>query len=129
MDSIHATKKRNHMCKLIGASLLEAIIAGLLFLIVFSITMELLPYLARPRHETLFSMKLDFAIEQILTKYMTGVWPNGIYSETYEWGEISIRIEPYRDYSDMQVIVISTHSNEYDRPITHMQIIECRGNI
>ncbi len=114
------------MRRLRGASLLEAIVAAVLLLTVFAAVMELLPRLTVRDDDALLVAEADYRAGRAFDKYATGLWPCGEYVETCDWGTITIRIEHYRDFVDLQVVTVSVRIDGSHKRITLKQLIECR---
>ena len=55
----------------------------------------------------------------------TGVWPAGTYVERYGGGEATVRVEPYRQYRDVQLITIEVRIDGSRKRIVHRQLVEC----
>lgn len=58
-------------------------------------------------------------------KYGSGVWPAGTYVERYGGGEATVRVEPYRQYRDVQLITIEVRIDGSRKRIVHRQLVEC----
>ncbi len=114
------------MRRLKGASLLEAIVAAVLFLTVFAAIMELLPRLTVRDDDALLVAEADYRVGRAFDKYGSGVWPCGEYAETYDWGAVTVRIERYRDYSDKQVVTNLAWFHGSSKRITLKQLVQCR---
>lgn len=114
------------MRRLRGTSLLETIVAAVLFLTVFAAVMELLPYLTVRNDDALLVAEADYCVGRAFDKYATGLWPCGEYVETYDWGMITVRIEHYRDFVDLQVVIVLARIDGSRKRITLKQLIECR---
>lgn len=114
------------MRRLKGASLLEAIVAAVLFLTVFAVVMELLPRLTVRDDDALLMAEADYRVGRAFDKYATGVWPCGEYAEAYDWGAVTILVESYRGFSDVQAITVSAHIDGSRKRITLKQVVECR---
>lgn len=113
------------MRRLKGASLLEAIVAAVLFLTVFAAVMELLPRLTVRDDDALLVAEADYHVGRAFEKYGTGLWPCGEYVEAYDWGEVRVQIEVYRDFEAMQAVEITARINGSRKRIAHKQVIEC----
>lgn len=113
------------MRRLKGASLLEAIVAAVLFLTVFAVVMELLPRLAMRDDDAILVAEAEYRVGQVFSKYGTGVWPIGEYTEAYEWGGIAVRIDSYRDLSDLQVVTIVARIDGNHKRIVFKQVVAC----
>lgn len=111
--------------RLRAASLLEAVVAGVLFLTVFAAALELLPRLTLRDDDALVVAEAEYRVGEAFDKYGTGLWPCGDYAEIYDWGEISVRIGCYGDYADLQVLEISARMSGSGKRIVHKQLVEC----
>lgn len=111
--------------RLRGATLLEAIVAAVLFLTVFAGAMELLPRLTVRDDDALLVAEAEYRVGRVFDKYASGLWPSGEYAETYDWGDVAIRVEPYRDFSDVQVQTITARIDGSRKRITHKQLVVC----
>lgn len=113
------------MRRLKGASLLEAIVAAVLFLTVLATAMELLPRLTVRDDDALLMAEADYRVGRVFDKYATGVWPCGDYTEAYDWGAVTVRVETYRGFSDVQVVTVSARIDGSRKRITLKQVVEC----
>lgn len=95
------------MRRLKGASLLEAIVAAVLFMTVFVAVMELLPRLTVRDDDALLVAEAEYRVENALTKYGTGLWPCEEYRKEYDWGVIIVKIEQHKVLKDIQIISIT----------------------
>lgn len=114
------------MRRLKGASLLEAIVAAVLLLTVFAAAMELIPRLTVPGDEALLVAEADYRVGRAFDKYATGLWPCGEYAEAYDWGAVTVLIESYRGFLDVQTVTVSARIDGSRKRITLKQLVECR---
>ena len=49
----------------------------------------------------------------------------GTYVERYGGGEATVRVEPYRQYRDVQLITIEVRIDGSRKRIVHRQLVEC----
>ena len=112
--------------RLRGSSLLEAVVAAVLFLTVYAAVMELLLRLTVRDDDPLLVAEADYRVGRAFDKYGSGVWPCGEYTETYDWGTVTVRIERYRDFTDLQIVTVAAHIDGSRKRITLKQLIECR---
>lgn len=108
-----------------AASLLEAVVAAVLFLTVFAVVMELVPRLTVRDDDALLVAEAEYRAGRAFGKYATGLWPCGEYAEQYVWGSVAIRIAPYRDFADMQVVEITARIDGSRKRITLKQLVGC----
>lgn len=112
------------MRRLKGATLLEAIVAALLFLLVFTAAMELLPRLTIREDDTLLLTEADYRVRKTFEKYAAACPPCGDYAEAYDWGRIEIRITHYGDFPKLRVVVVKAQIDGSRKTLEHRQLIE-----
>ena len=117
--------KRASGGRLRAASLVEAVVAAVLLLIVFTAAMELLPRLTLRGDDALAVAEAEYRAMCAFDKYGSGVWPAGTYVERYGGGEATVRVEPYRQYRDVQLITIEVRIDGSRKRIVHRQLVEC----
>ncbi len=110
-----------------AASLLEAIVAAVVLLLVFTATMELLPRFTLRNDDALLVAEAEYRVDRAFDTYASGVWPQGEYIEHYDWGTVSIRLEPYRKYGDLQLVTITAHIEGSSKRIIHKEVIQWLG--
>ncbi len=108
-----------------SASLLEAVVASVLFLSVFLVTLELVPRLTVRDDEGVWTVEADYRMMRAFDKYATGLWPAGEYSEEYAWGCVIVKIAPYRAFTDLQVVEVTACIEGVRRRMVFRQIIIC----
>lgn len=109
-----------------GASLLEAIVAAVLFLTVFAAIMELLPRFAVRDDDARLAAEAEYRVGRTFEKYGTGLWPCGEYAENCEWGDITVRIASYRDFADVQTVTVTARVAGSRKRVAFTQLIQCR---
>lgn len=117
--------KRASGGRLRAASLVEAVVAAVLLLIVFTAAMELLPRLTLRGDDALAVAEAEYRAMCAFDKYGSGVWPAGTYVERYGGSEATVRVEPYRQYRDVQLITIEVRIDGSRKRIVHRQLVEC----
>ncbi len=110
--------------RLRAASLLEAIVAAVLFLIVFASAMELIPRLTVRGDEALLTAEAEYRVARAFDKYASGLWPAGEYAERYDWGEVTVRISPYRAVREAQQLTVTATIDGSRKRIVHRQVVE-----
>ncbi len=109
-----------------AASLVEAIVAAVVLLIAFAATMELLPRLTLREDDAQAVAEAECRMRNALGRYSSGLWPAGTRTERYEGGQVTVRIEPYRQYGDLQLITIEVRIDGCRKRILHRQLVEWR---
>ena len=83
--------KRASGGRLRAASLVEAVVAAVVLLIVFTAAMELLPRLTLRGDDALAVAEAEYRAMCAFDKYGSGVWPAGTYVERYGGSEATVR--------------------------------------
>lgn len=112
------------MGELKGTALLEAVVASVLFLTVFAVTLELIPRLAVRDDDALRVAEADYRMMRAFEKYASGVWPEGSYVENYAWGTVSIRVCEYRSAEQVQSVEVSAEIEGSRRRTVFRQLVE-----
>ena len=112
--------------RLRGASLVEALVAAVVLLVVFAATLELLPRLSVRGDDALLTAEAEYRVGRAFDKYGSGLWPAATYAEHYDWGAVTIRVEPYRDHGDLQLVTVTACFDGSGKRIVHNQIVEWR---
>ena len=99
--------------------------AAVVLLIAFTAAMELLPRLTLRGDDALAVAEAEYRAMCAFDKYGSGVWPAGTYVERYGGGEATVRVEPYRQYRDVQLITIEVRIDGSRKRIVHRQLVEC----
>lgn len=107
-----------------AASLVEAIVAAVVLLIVFTATMELLPRLTLREDDAQAVAEAEYRVANAFEKYASGLWPAGTYVERYDGGEVRVRVEPYRQYGNTQLVTVSVRIEGSRKHIVHKQVVE-----
>lgn len=81
--------------RLPGSSLLECIVAAVIMLICFEITMEMLTRMTLTGNDPVENVTIELAIRQAFREYGDGEHANGKYNKTEEWGSLEIELSPY----------------------------------
>ena len=97
----------------------------MVLLIAFMAAMELLPRLTLRGDDALAVAEAEYRAMCAFDKYGSGVWPAGTYVERYGGGEATVRVEPYRQYNDVQLITIEVRIDGSRKRIVHRQLVEC----
>ncbi len=90
-----------------GSTLVETIVASMLFLILFFLAMEMLVRIgARRPGEGLLQMEVDHRV--CVQEFRAGDFAPGEYTRSYTWGEITVTVGPYRDLPGIEEVRFTT---------------------
>ena len=81
--------------RLPAASLLEAIVASVVWLVVFAASLETVVRLSAGPSYGLGCAEADYRAAHVLEKVREGTYGEGTTRLTFGWGSLTIRIEPY----------------------------------
>lgn len=111
--------------RLRAASLVEAVVASIVLLVAFAATMELLPRLSVHDDDAEAVAEAEYRAAGAFAKYSSGLWPEGTYVESCDGGRTTVRVEPYRDYGDMQLITVVASIYGRTKQVVHKQVVVC----
>ena len=111
------------MRRLRATSLTEAVTASALFMIVFAVSLEMLPKLTSGDTDAARHIEVRNMTENARRKYAAGLWPSGYYVERTERATAEIEITPYRDFEDVATLRITAVSGNVKT--VHTQLVRC----
>ena len=92
---------------LTASTLIEAIVASTIFLIVFMLSLETVSRLTAGRgNDEWVLTEADHCADLCFAKYGDGKHPSGIYVEEFGWGKVEIVISRYIDYDDLREVIV-----------------------
>lgn len=107
-----------------GTSLLEAVVASVVSLTIFTLTISILPQLIVRGDDASLVVEAEYRVEEAFGRYETGVWPCGEYVERYEWGEVTVRVERHRDFSDVRHVSVTARIEGSRKRIVRERVME-----
>ncbi len=105
-----------------GSALVEAIVAAVIFLCVFAISLETVSRLTVRQDNGMALVEAGQRMEECFREYAGR--ENGAYTKEYEWGEVVVRIGPYREYERLREIVITADTGQKKMELRHVVEIE-----
>jgi hypothetical protein len=88
-----------------GSTLVETIIASVIFMCVFAISLETVSRLTVRQEGNLALVEAGRRMEECFRDYAGR--DNGTYTREYEWGEVRVVLRPYRDYAQLREMVVT----------------------
>jgi len=99
-----------------ASTILEIIIASVLFLILFFLAMEMLVRIAgRQPDNALLQAEIDR--KACVHEFKTGVFEQGEYVREYDWGTITVTVQPYRTLRDIDELHFLIHVSKGNRKL------------
>lgn len=105
-------------------TLVEVLVASVIFLAVFMIGLETLSRLTVRDDEGLVFVEADWRVKECFFEFSDGLHPVGKYDKNYDWGEIQVTIAPYRDYRNLQELTLAATILQNRKRIEYKYIIE-----
>lgn len=93
------------MCSLKGSSLVEALVASVIFLTVFMIAMTSLVNITKLNLSTASVPEMELAVGECMDKFSLEFGTSASYG--YEWGHVEITTVPYRSLDDLLEVTAS----------------------
>lgn len=108
-----------------GASLLEAVVAAVLFLTLFAAAVELVPRLTVRDDDALLVAEAEYRAGRAFEKYATGLWPCGEYAERQDWGEITVQVSAYGDHDGVRCVTVTARIDGSRKRVVLKQLVAC----
>jgi len=109
-----------------GSSMIEAIVASAIFLLVFAVSLSTLTGLAIRDDETYELLEAERAMTDCFLRYGSGTMANGSYTDQFEWGEITTAIENYGDYEDIRQVSMRAVISGSRKSIVYTRLVTVR---
>jgi hypothetical protein len=110
--------------RLRASTLLETIIASLIFMCVFAISLETVSRLTTRSSDNAVLVEADYRIMECVREYGDGRHADGQYTREYEWGTIVVLLGPYREYADLQQLTVTADVKSLSKHLEFRHIIE-----
>ena len=88
-----------------GASLVEALVASVIFLTVFLMAMDSLMNIARINHSGVSPVEMEAAVRDCLKKIEDGSTDKRSYC--YQWGSVEVDAQPYKAFDDLLDVTVT----------------------
>ncbi len=109
--------------KLSGSSLLESVVASLIFLFVFVVSLSTLTGLTLRPDEGYVLLEAENALADCFRHYGNGNLNEGTYTDIFEWGEITTSITEYRNYGNIQQITMKARITGNRKVIESIRLV------
>lgn len=111
--------------KLKGSTLVEAIVASAIFLIIFIISLNTLNKIVIAGNSDEYALiEADYNMDICYSVYAGGTFPHGKYPADYSWGTIDVEIKQYGEYTDIDEIVITATINNNHKKMIRRHLVE-----
>lgn len=107
-----------------ASTLIEVIVASVLFLIIFAITLHTITSITTHENQRYSMPQIDGWIKECLKRYSSKEYADGEYRELYPSGEISIEVSPYENHDSLKVIKIETRVGVVNTMVSYKFIVD-----
>ncbi len=119
----HRNPSPNALRSLTASSMVEAIVASLIFITVFAISLTTLTGLTLREDEGYILLEAERALTLSAARYGDGTWVEGAYTDTFAWGEITVTIAPYLDFGRIQQVSLGARPRGSRKTIELRQLV------
>lgn len=107
-------------------SLIEVIVASVIFLAVFMISLQMVVSLTGRQNNDAVYIVADMAIKKTYAEYVVGNINMPEYKKEYSWGNITGRLDLYGDYYGIEELTLIARLSPGSREIVYKYLIEHR---
>jgi hypothetical protein len=113
--------------RLAGSSMIEAIVASLIFLTVFVLSLSALTGLTLRKDEGYVLLEVERALAGCFLRYGDGTGSQGSYTEDFKWGSVTTTIETYGDYENIGQVVLRAGITGSRKVIEYRRLVVLRS--
>lgn len=117
---INRVRKRN----LKGSSIVEAVTASVIFLLLFTIALQSVVGMSGKEVRATRFIEADKAYRKAIRECTEGVYATGRYSSYFEWGRMEVCLEPYGDRENLLKISVTVCPKNNSVQVIHRHIIK-----
>lgn len=107
-----------------AASLLEAIVASVVWLVVFAASLETVVRLSAGPSDGLVCAEADYRASRILGEIREGAYGEGTTERTYGWGTITVRIGPYDPCPSLWSVTLTVEIASEHKKMEYRHLID-----
>lgn len=83
-----------------ASTVIEVVVASVIFMLIFCLSLEMLARMNQDDKSTeLLQISMDR--NEYVVQIISGNYGYGDYRKSFNWGEISVRVQPYKDYKSL----------------------------
>lgn len=83
-----------------ASTIIEVVVASVIFMLIFCISLEMLTKINQDGRAT-EAMQIIMDRNEYVQQVRTSNYGFGNYVKNFKWGEINVRIKPYKDYKSL----------------------------
>ncbi|MDR1347621.1 MAG: hypothetical protein LBJ63_04205 [Prevotellaceae bacterium] len=105
-------------------TVIQAVIAALIFMVIFIVSLDTVTKITVSHDDAYVLVDADYQISAFFAELADGRHQNGNYEKYFSGGKLSAEISQYKDYIDLQIIVINAEIYGMKKHIVFRHIIE-----
>ncbi|MCL2562127.1 MAG: hypothetical protein FWE10_07425 [Rikenellaceae bacterium] len=107
-----------------ASTLVETLVASVIFMCVFAISLETLSRLTTRDDDNAVLVEADYRVKELFRLYGDGTHGAGEHKQEYDWGTITVRISPYGEYGRVQEVAITADVMRVSKLLEFRHIVE-----
>ena len=113
-----------HKMKFRAETLIQTIVAALIFMVVFLISIDTIVRITTSNNDAYVLVDVDYQISSFFAELADGKHPNGSYTKHFPEGKLTAEISPFKNYANLQLIIINAEVQKMKKRITFRHIIQ-----
>ena len=105
-------------------TLIQAIISALIFMVIFLISLETIVRITTSEDDAYLLVDADYQISAFFAELSDGKHQNGNYTKYFSNGKLSAEISTFKNYSDLQMIVITADIDKAKKHIIFRHVVK-----
>lgn len=113
--------------RLPASSLLEAIIASVVLLIVFATSLETVVRLTTGPSEGIVCAEVDYRMACVMSEIRQGAFEKGTTERSYAWGKLTIRIDSYAPCPALWQVTMTVRIGDGRKKMEYRYLVDPDG--
>ena len=105
-------------------TLVQTMVASLIVLLVFTISLETLSRINTSRNNVELLLDVDYQLSHYVDRFVAGEYELDYYKFEKEWGEIEVRSNPYKGYNNLREVSFKVRVIPVNRVILRKMIVK-----
>ncbi|MDR0753820.1 MAG: hypothetical protein LBF04_00320 [Prevotellaceae bacterium] len=105
-------------------TLIQAIIAALIFMVVFLISLDTVVRITTSDNDACLLVDANYQMSVFFAELSDGKHQNGNYTKYFAGGKLSAEISQYKNYPDLQIIVVNAKIDKIKKHIVLRHIVK-----
>ncbi|MDR2293310.1 MAG: hypothetical protein LBE11_07545 [Prevotellaceae bacterium] len=105
-------------------TVIQTIIAALIFMLVFLISLDTVVRITTSENDAYLLVDANYQMSAFFAELSDGKHQNGNYTKYFEEGKLSAEISQYKNYPDLQIIVVNAEVSKIKKHIVLRHIVK-----